>query len=54
MGLDNARSALLSGVPLGRYGTPGGLASAVAFLLSDEASFATGATFVIDGGQTTQ
>lgn len=54
MGLDNARSALLSGVPLGRYGTPGGLASTVAFLLSDEANFATGATFVIDGGQTIQ
>ncbi len=36
--------------PLGRAGTPEDIAEAVAFLLSDKASFITGQTLVIDGG----
>jgi len=36
---------------LGRIGSPGEAASAVAFLASPEASFITGATLVVDGGQ---
>ena len=36
--------------PLGRRGTPQEVEHAVAFLLSDEASFITGATLVADGG----
>jgi 3-oxoacyl-[acyl-carrier protein] reductase len=38
--------------PLKRVGKPEEIASAALFLASDEASFATGATFVIDGGLT--
>ena len=38
--------------PLKRLGLPGDVASAVAFLLSDEASWITGQTLVIDGGVT--
>ena len=38
--------------PLGRIGRPVDIANAALFLASDEASFATGAVFVIDGGLT--
>lgn len=38
--------------PLGRLGEPGDVAGAVAFLLSDDASWITGRTLVLDGGLT--
>jgi meso-butanediol dehydrogenase / (S,S)-butanediol dehydrogenase / diacetyl reductase len=40
--------------PMGRLGTPRELANAVLFLASDEASFVTGLTMAVDGGQTAQ
>ena len=42
--------ALLKNIPLGRLGTPEDVAGLVAYLASDDASYVTGSTFVIDGG----
>jgi len=39
-------------VPLGRLGTPADIAGAVLFLSSDDASYITGTTIIVDGGQT--
>jgi len=38
-------------IPLGRLGQPEDVAALFAFLASDEATFITGQTFVIDGGE---
>ncbi|NQW20177.1 MAG: SDR family oxidoreductase [Chloroflexi bacterium] len=45
-------SATVANVPLGRLGTPEDIAPFITFLATDEASYATGANFVIDGGLT--
>lgn len=43
---------LIGATPLGRRGTPEEIANAYLFLASDEASYATGALFSVDGGVT--
>lgn len=50
--LDNKTEldALLANIPLGRMGTVDDVAGLVAFLCSDDASYITGSTFVVDGG----
>jgi NAD(P)-dependent dehydrogenase (short-subunit alcohol dehydrogenase family) len=48
-----AYDALAAKHPLGRLGQPEEIATVVRFLLSSDASFVTGAYYLIDGGYTT-
>lgn len=47
---DKAKEMTLTGIPLNRMGTPEDVANAVAFLVSDNASYITGQIINVDGG----
>ena len=47
---EDQRTAMTSQIPLGRPGTDGDVAAAVAFLASEEASYITGHTLDVNGG----
>ncbi|NIS01104.1 MAG: SDR family oxidoreductase, partial [Gemmatimonadetes bacterium] len=48
--LEEVREGAIRIVPLGRIGRPEEVANAALFLVSDEASFITGAALPVDGG----
>jgi 3-oxoacyl-[acyl-carrier protein] reductase len=48
---DDFISGMVKSIPLGRLGAPEDIASAALFLASDEASYITGTTIIVDGGQ---
>jgi NAD(P)-dependent dehydrogenase (short-subunit alcohol dehydrogenase family) len=49
---EEKRQRRLVHIPMGRFGEAHEIAKAVLFLASDESSFTTGATFLVDGGIT--
>ena len=51
-GNEDARSGILSNIPIGHIGQPKEIAAVALFLASDEASYVTGAEVITDGGFT--
>ncbi len=49
---DAVEAMLKTEVPQNRFGTPDEIASLAAYLCSPQASFSTGGTYIMDGGQT--
>ena len=47
---DEVKEAFIAKIPMGRFGEPKEVADAVAFLLSDHASYITGETLKVNGG----
>jgi NAD(P)-dependent dehydrogenase (short-subunit alcohol dehydrogenase family) len=48
--LDAAKEGIRVQIPLGRYGSPAEVASAIVHLASDESAYTVGSEIIIDGG----
>jgi NAD(P)-dependent dehydrogenase (short-subunit alcohol dehydrogenase family) len=53
-GTAERKAGLAATVPLNRIGRPEEIAQTIMFLASDQASFVTGASYLVDGGKTAQ
>jgi NAD(P)-dependent dehydrogenase (short-subunit alcohol dehydrogenase family) len=53
-GTDERKAGVVSRVPLKRVGRPEEIAQTLAFVSSDNGSFITGASYLVDGGKTAQ
>ncbi|MNY39440.1 Acetoacetyl-CoA reductase [compost metagenome] len=47
---EDVMAKIVAGIPVGRLGQPEEIASMVSWLSSDEAAYATGADFSVNGG----
>ena len=47
---EEIKEGFIARIPLGRFGEPKEVAEAIAFLLSDHASYITGETLKVNGG----
>ena len=47
---ENLKEKMLADIPLSRMGKPEDIANAVAFLVSEQASYITGQVLSVDGG----
>ena len=47
---EQAKRQILTGIPMGRYGTPEEVADLMLFLASDESRYLTGGVYMVDGG----
>ncbi|WP_353808716.1 SDR family NAD(P)-dependent oxidoreductase [Agromyces sp. SYSU T00194] len=52
-GDDEARTAIVGRIPMGRAGSAEDLEGIMVYLASDDSAFATGAAFAVDGGMST-
>ncbi|WP_235201455.1 SDR family NAD(P)-dependent oxidoreductase [Microbacterium sp. CH12i] len=48
----DSRAAIIGRIPIGRAGSPADVEGVMVFLASEDAAFATGALFAVDGGMT--
>ena len=48
---DERKAGMAADIPMGRVGRPEDIAAIVSFLLSEEASYISGATYQVDGGK---
>ena len=51
---DELKQKMLGAIPLNKFGTPGDVANLCLFLVSEESSYITGQTIIVDGGWTLQ